>query len=76
MNASRRKRIAQVTAQLNEAIEILQGVCEEEREAFEARSEGSRQSEAGQQSDLAIDNLESAAADLQSCIDVIEPYAN
>lgn len=72
MNKARRKELEKAIALLqsmedtfNEAVGIIEGVRDEEREAFDNLSEGLQQSERGQRMEEAVDALDSLTDDLQ-----------
>lgn len=72
MNNDRRKRIGAVLGELQVQLEALQGLAEEEREAYDNMPEGLQQSERGEASSAAADALGSAVSDLESAIASLE----
>lgn len=68
MNAQRRKRIEEATAQANAAFDELRSIGEEEREAFDNLPESLQGGERGQAMSDAADALESAADDIENAI--------
>lgn len=79
MNNSRRSQIKKITQKLYDSIyecfavygEELQGILDEEQEAYDNLPESIQESDRGQQMSACIDNLETV---IGSCEDVDENY--
>lgn len=72
MNKSRRKKLQELMEQLGTIKDELEMVQEEEQDAFYNLPESLQYSERGQQMELAVDNMSSAADyldDIMSCIE-------
>lgn len=65
MNAAGRKRLAEATAKIEEAKEILQDLAEDERSKFDSMNEGLQQTESGQRLGANADALEDAVGALE-----------
>ena len=65
MNNDRRKRIAAISEKLEELHAELEGIQEEEQEAFDSMPESLQQGDRGQQAEQAADALSSAASSLE-----------
>lgn len=73
MNKDRRARIANLRETLeNIRDNELEGILDEEREAFDGMPESLQNSERGEMSQNAISNLENALAELESVISYLE----
>lgn len=71
MNALRRKALDAILATLQQAQTDLEGIAQEERDAFDAMPEGLQQTEQGQQSEQAAESLEEHAQTLVELCDNI-----
>lgn len=71
MNNQRRKTLADISAALESLREQLGDVHSEEQDAFDNMPEGLQDSERGQKTQEAIEQLDSAFSDLESAIEAI-----
>lgn len=69
MNNQRRKAISEAVALMEKALELLEPARDDEQESFGNLTEGLQQTERGQQSEQAADNLDTACSSLQEAID-------
>lgn len=72
MNKQRRKQIEQVILKLDDLKEELDGIREEEQDAYDNLPEGIQDSERGESMYENIDTLETAYNDLESIIDNLQ----
>ena len=72
MNDGRRKVIGKVSALLNDARALLEGVAEEEQEAFDNLTEGLQASERGERMQEVAFELESLASELEGIEERLE----
>ena len=72
MNSARRKRLENIQGYLSEVLAELEGVLEEEQEAFDNMPESLQTSERGEISENAIGEIESAIENISDAIDSIE----
>lgn len=69
MNKDRRKRLEEITEQLQELHNELDELCCEEQEAFDNMPESIQNSERGECAQTKIDTIGDAMTDLESAID-------
>lgn len=72
MNKKRLKKVEEALQLLRTAKDLIDAAAEEEREAYDNLSEGLQQTDKGQQSGEAADNLESAQSSLDDAIGNLE----
>ena len=72
MNTARRKQLKSIVTDLETAQGELEGVKEEEQEAFDNLSEGLQQSEQGQNAEAAVAAMDAAIQSLNDAKDSIE----
>lgn len=72
MNKARREKLQVISLKLVELQEAAQAILDEEQEAFEAMPEGIQQSELGDKSQYAINDLDSVVDNLESAINFID----
>lgn len=72
MNKARREKLQVISLKLVELQEAAQAILDEEQEAFEAMPEGIQQSELGDKSQDAINDLDSVVDNLESAINFID----
>lgn len=75
MNNERRKRIAEARQLLSDALEIIQEVASDEREAFNNLSESLQNSERGETIGAAADAAESAESSLEETLSYLDEAA-
>ena len=66
MNKRRRKQLTLIAGSLDAELAILREVLEAEQEAFDNMPDGIRDSARGETAEQIIDNLETAADDLEN----------
>ena len=69
MNANRRKQIQVITDEIVNLISQVETLRDEEQDAFDAMPEGIQNSERGEKSQNAIDQLDNAASSITETID-------
>lgn len=69
MNRERRKRLEEITAQLQEIHNSLEEISEEEQDALDNMPESIQNSERGEYAQAKIDTIGDAMTDLESSID-------
>lgn len=72
MNDERRKVLQKILEGLNLLYPVLEGAKDDESDAYENMPEGLRNSERGEQAQIAVENLGEALDFLSSCRDKIE----
>lgn len=83
MNTARRKQIAKIAKSIREVQEIMdgiradiEGIQDEEQEAFDNLPESIQESERGENSQYAIDELEDILSNLDTIKDDVENLAD
>ena len=83
MNASRRKQIAKIAKRIQELHELtdgiradIEGIMDEEQEAFDNLPESIQESERGEKSQSAIDELDDINSNLDLIMDDVENLAS
>ena len=71
MNKYRRGVLESAAERLEELIDGLEGICNDEQEAYDNLPESLQDSERGEQMSENIDDLEQVTSDLEDIIDVI-----
>ena len=69
MNANRRKQIQVITDEIVNLMSQVETLRDEEQDAFDAMPEGIQNSERGEKSQNAIDQLDNAASSITETID-------
>ena len=72
MNQDRRKQIDEAAGMLQDALALIEQIRDEEQESFDNMPESLQQSDRGNASEAAAEELEDAAGNLQYVIDGIE----
>lgn len=72
MNKTRRKQIEAVRTILSTALETLEGLRDDEEDAFDNLPESIRESERGETMQEAVDNLYDACDSLEEAIDSLD----
>lgn len=72
MNNKRRKQISKVIEQIEESKDIITGILDEEQESLDNMPENLLESERAEQSQNAIDALDSAIGNLEEAISSLE----
>lgn len=72
MNKARRKRLVDIKTKFGELSEDLQAVLDEEQEAFDNTPENLQESERGNASSEAIDNIQLVLDSLEEATDNID----
>ena len=72
MNNARRKKIEEAKVFLQQAVNLLEGVRDEEQEAYDNMPESFQEGDKGDAAQTAINALESALDDLQNCADNLD----
>lgn len=72
MNAGQKKKLEKARGFVEEAKEIIEQIAGEERDKFDAMSEGAQQGDRGQRIESAADALTSAGDSLDSVMEYIE----
>ncbi len=60
MNKERRKSVEKAAARVTDTIALLEEVQSDEQDAFDNMSEGVQESERGEESEAALDNIQEA----------------
>ena len=76
MNKQRRKAIEKVVSTLENMLEELDGIREEEQDAYDNLPESIQDSERGETMYENIDTLDTSYADLESIIDNLQELIN
>ena len=69
MNKSRRRKLENILFLLGEHMEELEGIRDEEQEAFDNMPESLQNSEKGDAMTCNVDEIDSAIIDIQSAVD-------
>lgn len=72
MNNARRKKIEEAKVFLQQAVNLLEGVRDQEQEAYDNMPESFQEGDKGDAAQTAINALESALDDLQNCADNLD----
>lgn len=72
MNKQRRKYLAEAVEKLNEAMSIVDGVRNDEQDAFDNMPESLQYSERGEQMEEYIDNLDEAYGNISDVADALQ----
>ena len=72
MNAARRKLIVESLSKVEEILSVLEGVRDDEQEAYDNMPESLQQAERGEQSSEAISHLEDACSNLEFVRDALD----
>jgi len=76
MNKQNRKELERAIYLISEGMEIITSIKEAEEEKYDNLPEGIQESERGEQFQENIDELDTAASDLESTIETIENVIN
>lgn len=76
MNKQNRKELERALELISEAMDIISSIKEAEEEKYDNLPEGIQESERGEQFQENIDELDTAASDLESTVETIENVIN